>query len=321
MASIARRGSGVVTIGVDPHPSSHTASAVSASGQVLAQVTVASDDAGHQQLVEWSRQYARRQWAVEGPGNPYVRKLVSELVSMGELVYPIAPAMTSLYRSRYSRGKDDEIDATSAAQAFQANRKKLRPISADQLQPQLKELTRTYRTLRRQLTANRMARKAVESSPAKTAYDAVIKALEESVDELKKAIEQHMRKVAPELLEPTGFGPITAAVLLAEIGSIKRFASRDHLASYAGCAPLPWSSGAHTSHRVNPGGNRHLNWAAHMIVTSRLRVDPTTRAYRDRKLAQGKTQREVLRLLKTYVCREIYRLFKANPSFNRPQPA
>ena len=48
-----------------------------------------------------------------------------------------------------------------------------------------------------------------------------------------------------------------------------------------------------------------------MIVKTRLRLDPTTQAYRDRKLAEGKTMREIYRLLKTYVSREVYRIMKA----------
>jgi transposase len=176
----------------------------------------------------------------------------------------------------------------------------------------LKQLTRSYRKLKGQLTSNRMAMKSAELPQVRAAYIAVIASLQEALAELKKAIARHMRDVAPFLLQPTGFGPITGAVILAEIGSIARFPTRDHLASYSGSAPIPWSSGAHTSDRVNPGGNRHLNWALHMIVKTRLRIDPTTQTYRDRKLAQGKTKREIYRLLKTYVARETYRLMKAN---------
>lgn len=311
MGSISGRCSAVVTIGVDPHPGSHTASAMSDRDGVHDTLCVSGGAEGHRQLMQWARKYPRREWAIEGCGNPYIRELVQDLVASGEVVYNIPPAMTSLYRSRYRRGKDDDIDAGRAAHALRANRHKLRPIVSGQMQLVLKELTRSYRKLRAQLTRNRMACKAAESPQVREAYTAVVTSLEEALDRLEKAIAEHMRRVAPDLLEPIGFGPITAAITLAEVGSITRFPTRDHFASYAGSAPIPWSSGAHTSFRVNPGGNRQLNWAIHMIVKTRLRLDPTTQAYRDRKLAEGKTVREIYRLLKTYVSREIYRIMKA----------
>lgn len=312
MSSISGQSSVVVIIGVDPHPDSHTAVAMSDREGFLDTISVGSGKAGERELVEWSRRFPKREWAIEGAGNPYIRGFVEELVPTGEVVYNIPPAMTSLYRSRYSQGKDDEIDATRVVYALRANRKKLHPIHIEQMQPMLKELTRSYRKLKKQLTSDRMAIKSADSPQVRAAYTAVIASLEESLAKLEKAIAKYMRRHAPFLLQPFGYGPITAAVILAEVGSIARFPTRDHLASYSGSAPIPWSSGAHTSVRVNPGGNRQLNWALHMIVRTRLGKDSASQAYRDRKLAEGKTTREVYRLLKTYVAREVYQLMKAN---------
>lgn len=314
MSSISGDGSFVVTIGVDPHPASHTAGALSDREGLLDTICVSNGEEGHRELTKWARRYPHREWAVEGAGNPYIRSFVRELVAAGEVVYNIPPAMTSLYRSRYRQGKNDEIDAARAAHALRANRRKLYPIDVGQTQSMLKELTRSYRKLKGQLTSNRMALRSADLPQVRAAYIAVIASLQDALAELKKAIARHMRHVAPDLLQPAGFGPITAAVILAEVGSIARFPTRDHLAAYSGSAPIPWSSGAHTSVRVNPGGNRHLNWALHMIVKTRLRIDPNTQAYKERKLAEGKTTREIYRLLKTYVAREIYRLMKANPT-------
>jgi transposase len=299
-----------VIIGVDPHPGSHTAVAMSDQDGVFDTVSVSSGEGGHRELREWARRFPRREWAIEGSGNPYIRGFAQDLVSSGEIVYNIPPAFTSLYRSRQRQGKDDEIDAARVAYALRANRKKLHPLDTSQMQHALKELTRSYLKLKGQLTANRMALREAESSQVRAAYTEVIESLQIALAELKRALAKHIRCVARGLLEPVGYGPITAAVILAEVGSIARFPSRDNLASYAGSASIPWSSGSQTSVRVNPGGNRRLNWAIHMIVRTRLRIDPKTQAYRDRKLSEGKTTREVYRLIKTYVAREIYRLMK-----------
>lgn len=60
--------------------------------------------------------------------------------------------------------------------------------------------------------------------------------------------------------------------------------------------------------RLNRGGNRQANAALHRIVLTRLRWDSRTQAYYERRVAEGKTRREIIRCLKRYVAREIYRL-------------
>ena len=100
MASIGEKR---VTIGVDPHPSSHTATAVSQLGEVLGSITVGSDAQGCQRLRRWVEQYPDRCWAIEGAGNRFVAPLVADLLNDGEQVYAIAPSMTAQYRSRRGR--------------------------------------------------------------------------------------------------------------------------------------------------------------------------------------------------------------------------
>ncbi|MFE5108386.1 IS110 family transposase, partial [Streptomyces sp. NPDC056663] len=53
---------------------------------------------------------------------------------------------------------------------------------------------------------------------------------------------------------------------------------------------------------------RQANAALYRIVLSRLRWDDRTRDYLRRRLAERKTRREIIRCLKRYVAREIYRL-------------
>jgi transposase len=311
MGSIAERSrtSGTVIIGVDPHPGSHTARAHNGLGEQLDEITVVNDESGLSLLGEWAKKYPSRQWAVEGPGNRYIRGFVDELLSGGEMVYSVTPSMTAEYRKRNSRGKDDEIDATSAAKAVLAN-KDLPAYRPMPYEAELKELTRSYQRIRRQLTATRMSAKQMAYEDVRLALEQVIQSLETARDSLKRRMASFVKETAPGLLKPLGNGPVVAATLLAEAGRVSRFPSEAHFASYAGSAPIPWSSGAQVKMRVNPGGNRRLNWAAHMVANTRLRLDPRTQQYRDRKLAEGKTQREVYRLLKTYICREFYHLLR-----------
>lgn len=309
MGSIAAEKHGELVIGVDPHPGSHTFSAVDVNGGVVDELRIENTAEGRRALWTWVGQFSERRWAVEGPGNRFARSLVNELLEAGEQLHAVAPAMTAEYRKRCRRGKDDEIDAGSAARAVLANDDMPLYMPAP-YEAKLKELTRTYQRLVSQCKSTRMSLRQLDCGEILESLRRVIEALETASKELKREIDKIAKKVAPELLERQGVGPIVAGTVLAEVGRIDRFASADKFAAYAGCAPIPWDSGAHQVHRVNPGGNRRLNWAIHIVVMSRLRIDPKTQAYRDRKLAEGKTQREVFRLLKTYVSRELFKALR-----------
>jgi transposase len=80
--------------------------------------------------------------------------------------------------------------------------------------------------------------------------------------------------------------------------------------------PIPASSGQRIRVRVNRSGDRQLNQALHLVVLTRLRYDPATRAYAQRRRAEAKTNREIRRWVVRYVARQLYRRLEANPSFD-----
>jgi transposase len=73
-------------------------------------------------------------------------------------------------------------------------------------------------------------------------------------------------------------------------------------------APVPDGSGR-TSGRVkaHDGGDRQANSALWRIVMVRIAHDSGTRLYFERRVKEGKTKQEVIRILKRYVAREVYR--------------
>jgi hypothetical protein len=75
-----------------------------------------------------------------------------------------------------------------------------------------------------------------------------------------------------------------------------------------GVAPVPADSGKVTGHhRLHTGGDRQANSALWKIVMVRIAHDPETRAYFDRRVKEGRTKRDVIRILKRYVAREVYK--------------
>jgi transposase len=91
---------------------------------------------------------------------------------------------------------------------------------------------------------------------------------------------------------------------------VRALASEASFAALCGVSPIEMSSGKTERHRLNRGGDRHANAALYRIVLTRLRCDPRTHAYIDRRTAEGKTRRETIRCLKRYVAREIYNLLQ-----------
>jgi len=80
----------------------------------------------------------------------------------------------------------------------------------------------------------------------------------------------------------------------------------------AGVAPIPASSGKTTRHRLSRGGDRAANSAIHRIVLVRMAKDQRTQDYVVKRTSEGKGKKEIMRCLKRYVAREIYRVLQ-NP--------
>jgi transposase len=137
--------------------------------------------------------------------------------------------------------------------------------------------------------------------------------LSAEIRELDKLIEPLVTTINPRLLAMFGVGPDTAGQLLVTAGdNPDRITSEAAFAMLCGVAPLPASSGRTQRHRLNRGGDRQANAALYRIVLCRLRHDPATRAYAQRRTAEGKSKKEIIRCLKRYVAREIYRILTAN---------
>ena len=301
----------MITLGLDPHPGSHTVVALDLNGSVLASLTVLNTSAGLDQLELFATQFSVRRWAIEGAGNHFIAGFVKELLAHGEAVYPICPNLTSQYRSRRGRKKNDTVDATNVARALLAN-PQLPLLQILNSQRELQELSRAQRRLSEQLKSNRGALKELtEDSPVREILQQVIRTLVVQLKELQRQIHSAVSRIMPRLLDLPGVGAIMAGTLLAEAGDPQRFPTADHFASYCGAAPIERGSGQNTRMQINPGGNRRLNWALHVIAIVRLRVDGSrSKQFVERLTSNGKSQRAALRLLKTYIAREIYRTMR-----------
>jgi transposase len=340
-----------LVIGVDTHKQTHTAAVVQAvSGAVVEQVTIAATPAGYQQLLRLAnRHHGRRVWAIESTGG-YGAGLTRFLQANAEQVVELDRPKRA---ARRHGAKSDPLDATRAAREALAREQLAQPRAAGHraalsvrltarrsavqaatdAQRQLHALVvaapDSLRSRLRALTTPRLVstcgrlRQGTDPDPETAATVASLRALARRIQLLNAEIAEHSRAITtlvrawrPDLLTPCGVGPIVAATVLCTWSHPGRCRSDAAFAMLGGAAPIPASSGQTVRVRLNRSGDRHLNQALHLIVLTRLRYDPATRAYAQRRRAEGKTNREIRRCLVRYVARQLYRLLKADPSFD-----
>lgn len=336
-----------VVIGVDTHKHTHTAAVIDATtGAVLDKATVETDPDGYAELVAMAdRHSGLRAWSIEGTGG-YGAGLVRHLGD-GEIVIeldrPNRPA-------RRNGAKSDPLDAIRAGREALTREHLAQPRAAGEraalavrlaarrsavdaatdAQRQLlalvvaaPETLRTrFRGLKTPATITTAARLRVSptwdietATTAQVLRDLARRAQTMSTEAAahEKAILAIVRSWRPDLLDQHGVGPIVAAVVLCAWSHPGRCRNEAAFANLAGVAPIPASSGQTTRHRLNRCGDRQLNRALHTITICRLRYDPTTRLYAERRRAEGKTDREIRRCLKRYIARDLYKTLEAGP--------
>jgi transposase len=338
----------MIVIGADIHKRNHMLVAVGAqTGELRSELQIPADEQGHQAALRWARKLdAERVWALEDC-RQVSRRLEQALLAAGERVVRVAPRLTGLSRRADRRaGKSDPIDALAVARvavregpehlpsAFLDEEAMEIRLLADHREDLVAERTRAQNRLRwhlldlcpeleaqlpvRSLGSAVHLRRLAErleghsSTRARVAREllARIREITAEVKRLGAEIKALIRAHRPALLEETGCGPLTAATLIGHTAGAERFPGEAQFARMAGVAPIPVSSGKSDRHRLHRGGDRQLNRALHVIAITRSRLDPETRAYLDKKRAEGKSNREALRCLKRHLARRFYRLLR-----------
>jgi transposase len=184
------------------------------------------------------------------------------------------------------------------------------------LRSELRPLTRA-RLLARLSATRPDRRRDPELHGSQLALKALARRIQQLTAEernLAREIEQLTRNLAPQLLEEPGIGPLLAAQVVLAWSHHGRLASEAAFARLAGAAPIPASSGQTIRYRLDRSGDRKLNRTLHQIILTRRRTHAPTIAYIDRRTQEGKTRREVIRCLKRYLARNLYRLLENTPA-------
>jgi transposase len=116
--------------------------------------------------------------------------------------------------------------------------------------------------------------------------------------------------MAQRLRTILGFGPTGTAELAGEIGALARFEKESGLAVYLGMAPLDHSSGLVKRGKRPKCVNSRCQNALMTCIVRHMTAVPESRAYYDRKRAEGKTHNQAVRALGRHLVRIIWRMLK-----------
>jgi transposase len=331
-----------VLIGVDPHKASVAVAAVDeAKGELLELAAFRQDRSGLRSLERWARRFPERRWAVENAGG-LGRHLAVRLAGSGESVVDVPPKLSARVRVLSSFAgnarKNDRLDALATALAASRNERlaavdpeaaseALRLLSErreDLVAERTRALNRLHALLRDllpggvagKLSADRAARilrgirpKGASARLRRRLASEVlrdVRTLDRKIADLDGRIEAEVEASSTTLTEIFGIGPILAATIIGTVGSVARFPTKAHFASYAGTAPVEASSGEKVRHRLSLAGNRHLNYALHMVAVCQARSDARGGAYYRKKIVEGKSRKEALRCLKRRVSDAVF---------------
>ena len=341
-----------VVLGIDSHRDSVVCAALDALGRRLAVETFPTTPAGYRALLAWAQALGTvRDAGIEGTAT-YGAGAMQCLRAAG--VHVVEVNRPDRARRR-RRGKSDTVDAENAARAVLSGDAVAVPKAQDGIVEALRTLLVTRRSaIKARTQAGNQLRALLVTAPpverealgrgslatcmarcarlAQTATDVLARArrqalralarrwqqLTTELRELDATIARLATAAAPHLIARFGVGPLTAATLLITAGdNPDRLRSDGALAALCGVSPVEASSGLTTRHRLNRGGDRQANNALWTIALIRMRSDPRTRAYVERRQAEGRSRKEIMRCLKRYLARELFPLILADLGAHR----
>jgi transposase len=337
-----------VIAGIDTHADTHHVALITEYGKHLADKKFLASGSGYREIAEYITGYGPViAVGVEGTGSygaELARVLAEEDFQVREVNRPNRA-------HRRLHGKSDPLDAYQAAESVLAGRGtstpktrngyvealrvlrtartsalKARTAVLAQISSVLTAAPETVRARYRDQTSEARAKAMAGTRPVGDIADPAVATavtlkrmgqrhhyLSTEIDDCDAGLARIIAEHAPALLEINGVGTAVASQLLVTIGdNPERLATEAQFAALTGTAPIPASSGRTARHRLSRGGDRGANAAIHRIVLGRMSKDQRTKDYVAKRTADGKGKLEIMRCLKRYVAREIYRVLQ-NP--------
>ncbi|MEV0695480.1 IS110 family transposase [Streptomyces sp. NPDC050388] len=345
----------MILLGVDPHKSTHTATAVEPESNLQAgSMRIEASLTDYRRLLAWAKRWPQRKWAVEN-ANGLGRHLAQWLIARGESVVDIPAAATSRVRelSRGGRRKNDQIDAAAAATVAclqgdgrdveaedhttalallderRVNLAQARVRTVNQLHALLRDLlpggapTQLSADLAARLLRSVRPAGDVETVRKDIAWDLVaeIRKLDKQLTDNAARMQSLVEASSSTLMDTPGVGPVMAARLIGRTRRAHRFPTSAAFANYAGAAPVEIASADKARHRLSRSGDRQLNSVLHTIAVVQIRMPKSPgHAYYQWKLSEGKTPKEAKRCLKRRLADHVWRVMIADERRTKSLP-
>jgi transposase len=323
-------------VGIDAHPTEHTALAINRFEEEKGALRFENTLAGIQEFLSWLPQITpdptRIVLGIEG-GSTARYALVSSLLDSYTHVYEVNPMFTKQRRMLGTKhGKSDPADARLIAEILTKKLSLLPRLRKDELSSQRLCLRKTvwfYEDLSVQTARikNMLYQLERECELARTQEERhVLKLIIQEKHKEQTRIKKLQKKLKGELallltvqgknlISMKGIDTVLAARIVAHANGIDRFPKANKFIRYAGIAPIERSSGKKKRHIRDTRGNRQLNSTFYLAALNQLRWNPKAKAYFDKKVAEGKTKKHALRCLMRRTASIIYGLLKSGEAY------
>jgi len=342
-----------VIAGIDTHADTHHVALITGYGKHLADRKFLAVATGYREIAAFLTSLGPvTAVGIEGTGS-YGAELSRVLASRR---FAIKEVNRPNRAERRLHGKSDPLDAYQAAESVLADRgtstpksrnrfvealrvlrtartsaMKARTAVLSQISAVLRAAPETVRTRYRGMTSDARVKAMTATRPTGDSADPCTatvltlkrmgsrhRFLSDEIAAIDVELSQIVAVHAPALLEINGVGAVVASQLLVTVGdNPDRLSSEAAFAALSGTAPIPASSGKTSRHRLSRGGDRQANASLYRIVLVRMSRDRRTKEYVAKRTADGKSKKEIIRCLKRYVAREIYRVLQ-NPRMAPP---
>jgi len=326
----------VTFIGIDAHPTTHTAVAMNRFKETKGYLTFPNTLVGISQFIRWLAKIEQQKEnvviGIEGGGNER-HALVLAILATYDLVFEVNPLYTKHKRGFGTRGdKTDLRDAKLIAGVLTTELEELPRITPGQLTSSMlclkktvwfyEEITVQGARLKNQLHKLLRESNLTKDTKEKQILAAIMKTRKQElsfVQKTQKKIEQDLKALSINcglnLTGIRGIGTITAARLVAHTNGIERFRNRNAYVRYTGIAPLERSSGKGRKFVNTTRGNRKLNSILYYAALTRIVHSPEVKKLYQEKISSGKTKQEAILYLMRKTAILVYSMLKSGEAY------
>jgi len=338
--------------GCDTHKAEHSVCIINQTGEILESFSIQNNLKGWMQALNTFQKYQNILCGIENHAN-YAKLFSKFLISNKIQLKEVNPVFTGKTRKASTRrDKTDEIDAFVVAKITRDEKNYLPDIAFDDRQEQVKSISNQRDNIIEEKVrlVNRLHSKLIHidtsykkrygndiSNPKAitlmendfSKLDNIqsllilkdikrLKSIIEEILELDLLMNEYAKKdsLIENLDSIDGVATITAFKLVALIGDISKFKNENNFASYAGAAPVKFASGNFSKIVKNRGGQRKLHCLMIQITRSQKRYNLEAMKYFEKKLNEGKTEKQAMISLQRKVVRIVYMIYKHNEPYN-----